>query len=103
MSFVIFLIFPQLKNCHFILLTLGFLVLWNVGRPEIIIFIIMHTKNIKVNKGYVEKIRETTGTEIQSQHWGGNTKLSMEGIAVEYFTNSIDHGSNEKNLSFMHI
>ena len=25
--------------------------------------------------------------EIQSQHWGGNRQLSMEGIAVEYFTN----------------
>ena len=31
------------------------------------------------------KISKTTGIEIQSQHWGGNKQLSMEGIADEYF------------------
>ena len=33
-----------------------------------------------------------TCIEIQSQHWGGNRQLSMEGIAVEYFPTSIDTG-----------
>ena len=51
---------------------------------------------IKSKKYYAEKISETTGIEIQSQHWGGNRQFSMEGITVEYFPNSIYHGSNEK-------
>ena len=37
----------------------------------------------------------TSGIEIQSQHWGGNRQLSMEGIDVEYFPISIDPSKNE--------
>ena len=36
-----------------------------------------------------------TGIEIQSQRWGGIRKLSLEGIAVGYFPNSVDIGINE--------
>ena len=43
--------------------------------------------NKKPKKYYAEQFSKTTGIEIQSQHWGGNRKLSMEGIAVEYFLN----------------
>ena len=53
-------------------------------------------KKINLNKLYAEKFSKTTGIEIQSQHWGVNGELSMEGIAVEYFTNPIDPSINEK-------
>ena len=43
--------------------------------------------NLRLKKDYAEKFSKTTGIEIQSQHWGGNSQLSMEGISVEYFTN----------------
>ena len=46
---------------------------------------------------YAEKFSETTGIEIQSQHWGVNRQLSMEGIAVEYVPLSIDPSNNEEN------
>ena len=59
--------------------------------------------NINLNKYYAEKIIETTGIEIQIQPWCVNRQLSIEGIAVGYILNSIDHGSNEKNLDFIHI
>ena len=32
---------------------------------------------MKLKKFYSEIFSETTGIEIQSQHWGGNRKLSM--------------------------
>ena len=41
--------------------------------------------------------------EIQSQRWGENRQLSMEGITDEFFSNSIDPGSNEKNNDFIYI
>ena len=53
---------------------------------------------IKLKKDYAEALSQKTGIRTQSQYWGENKKLSMEGIAVEYFTNSVDHGSNEKNI-----
>ena len=43
--------------------------------------------NLKLNKYYAEKFSETTGIEIQSQHWGRNIQLLMEGIYVEYLPN----------------
>ena len=46
--------------------------------------------NIKLNKYYTENSENfstTTSIEIKSQHWGGNGQLSMEDIAVEYFSN----------------
>ena len=49
-----------------------------------IVSMIMHKKT-SPKKYYSEKSNETTGIEIQSQYWGGNTQLSMEGIVVEYF------------------
>ena len=45
---------------------------------------IMHKINIKQKKDYAEKVRGKNGIEIQSQYWGVNRSLSMEGIAVEY-------------------
>ena len=47
---------------------------------------------------YAEKFSEATGIQIQSQHWGGNRKLSMEAITVEYFPTSVDTGNNEENF-----
>ena len=41
--------------------------------------------NLRLKKDYAEKFSKTTGIEIQSQHWGRNRQLSMEGIDVEYF------------------
>ena len=41
--------------------------------------------NLKIY--YAEKFSKTTSKEIQSQNWGGNKKLSMEGIVAEYFIN----------------
>ena len=46
-----------------------------------------------------KKDNETTVIEIQSQHWGGNRQLSMEGIAVDYDPNSIDLGRKEYNMN----
>ena len=37
---------------------------------------------IKLKKYYAEKFNETTGIEIPSRNSGGNSQLSMEGIAV---------------------
>ena len=56
--------------------------------------------NTNLKKYYSEKFSETTGIEIQSQHWGGNIKLSMEGIAVECFPTSIDPGINGEKYEF---
>ena len=63
----------------------GFLIKLNVGRLEVIVSTLIHQKIYK-RKYYAEKFSKTTGIEIQSQHWGGNRQLSMEGIDVEYFT-----------------
>ena len=46
------------------------------------------------------KFSETTGIEIQSQHWGVNIQLSMKGVAVENFTSSSDPGKNEGKSEF---
>ena len=53
--------------------------------------------NINLKKVYAEKFRDTTVIEIQGQNCGGNRKLSIEGIAIEYFPNSIDPGVNKKS------
>ena len=58
--------------------------------------IINQKVNINLKKYYEEKFSTSTGIGIQSQHWGENRSLSMEVIAVEYFPNSMDSGSNEK-------
>ena len=58
---------------------------------------------IKLKKYYSDKFSETTGVEIQSQHWSGNMYLSIKDIAVQYFLSSIDHGDNKENLNFIHI
>ena len=50
--------------------------------------------NIKLKKYYAEIFSETTSIEIKIQHKGRNRQLSMEGIAVEYFTNSFEPSSN---------
>ena len=48
----------------------------------------------------MQKISAKNGIEIQIQHWGGNRKLSMEGIAIEYFPISIDTHNNEEKSEF---
>ena len=60
-------------------------------------------KEFKVKKGLFRKSSEVTGKEIQSQNWGGNRKLSIEGIAVEYFPTSVDIGKNEENMNSIPI
>ena len=50
----------------------------------------------KVKEKLCRKFQWKTGIEVQSKDWGGNRQLSMEGIAVEYFMNSINPGSNKK-------
>ena len=62
-----------------------------------IVSMIMNKKYIRLKKDYAEKFSEATGIEIQIKNWAGNRKLSMEDISVEYFTNIIDPGSNEKS------
>ena len=67
---------------------LGFVIKWNVLRLNMIVFMKIHAKfHLKLKKYYAETISKTTGIEIQSQHWGENFHLSMEGIAVKYFPN----------------
>ena len=61
---------------------------------------IIHKKQYKVKEILCRKFRETTGIEIQSQHWGGNRQLSTEGIAVEYFTISLHPVRNEEKSEF---
>ena len=39
--------------------------------------------NLRLKKDHADKFSETTGIEIQSQHWGGNRKLPVEVIADE--------------------
>ena len=52
----------------------------------------------------MRKVQQKNGIEIQSQNWGGNRQLSMEGIAVEYLPSSIDPGNNkEKYLIHSYI
>ena len=46
-------------------------------------------KNTRLNKYYYKKLSKTTGIDIQSHHWGGNRRLSMEVIAVEYDPTSL--------------
>ena len=55
-------------------------------------FLNINSYNIYINlkKDYSEKINKTTGIETKIQHWDGNSKLSMEGISVEYFPTSVD-------------
>ena len=53
-----------------------------------------NTSKKRLKKYYAEKFSKTTSIEIQSQHLGENRQLSMEDIAVEYFTNSIGPASN---------
>ena len=58
--------------------------------------------NIKLKRDYAETFSETNVIEIQRQHWGGNSKLSIEGVVIEYFPNSFDQGGNE-NMNLIHI
>ena len=60
----------------------------------------MQGKELKLKKYYAEKFSETTGKEIQSQHWGGNRKLSTEGIAVDYFSDTVDSVIKETRPKF---
>ena len=63
---------------------------------------LMHQKQYL--KNYAEEFSKKNGIKIQSKHWGGTRKLSMEGIAVEYFPSSIDNGNNnEKYELFPYI
>ena len=42
-----------------------------------------HLGDIGVKKDFVEKFLEAGGVQIQSEHWGENRMLSMEGVTVE--------------------
>ena len=46
--------------------------------------------NLNLKNDYAEKFSEATGIEIQIPHWGGNRKLLMESIDVEYFITGIN-------------
>ena len=54
----------------------------------------------KFKNNYAEKISESTDIGIQSQHWGGNRQISMEGIAVKYFSSSFVPGYNRVKSEF---
>ena len=68
---------PQYKNYHFILLLLGLLVQGNVGRLEMIVFMIMYQKQYKVRERLFRKISEklvykyksSIGAEIGNYQW----------------------------------
>ena len=66
------------------------------------IFVKVYVKN-KIKEILCRKFSETTDIEIQIQHCGVNMELSMEGIVVEYFSNSDDPCRNEKDQNFIHI
>ena len=40
---------------------------------------------IRVGKYYAEKYGDSTSLQIQSQHWGGECQLFIEGVAFDYF------------------
>eukprot|EP00957_Ditylum_brightwellii_P173949 13243488-Ditylum_brightwellii.AAC.1 len=42
-------------------------------------------KDIKSRRVYTEKLVGTFPEEIQSEHFGGNTSLFIEGVALEYY------------------
>ena len=46
--------------------------------------------NLKLKKYHAGKFSKTTGIEIQIHNWGGNSQLSVEGIAVNYYPNPVD-------------
>ena len=58
---------------------------------------------MKQKKDYAETFRETTVIETQSQHWGGNRQLYMEGIALEYFTGTDNIKINVSKYEFYSI
>ena len=41
--------------------------------------------DMQSKRDYAERLTEDTGVQIQSQHWGANCSLSMEGQAIEYW------------------
>ena len=47
-----------------------------MGITDVILFKTIGKNKLKLKKDYAEFISETTGIEIQSQHWGGNRKLT---------------------------
>ena len=56
--------------------------------------------NLKLNHYYAKKISETTGIWIQSQYWGANRQLSMEGIYIEYFPKIVNLGRKEAKSEY---
>ena len=49
-----------------------------------------YKKYIKWGRDYSERLVETFSTEIQSENFGGNNYLSIEGVALEYYKNNSD-------------
>ncbi len=47
-------------------------------------------KDIKVRRDYTDRLVAEFAKEIQTEHFGGNQTLSMEGIAMEYVETSND-------------
>eukprot|EP00957_Ditylum_brightwellii_P000283 22266-Ditylum_brightwellii.AAC.1 len=64
-----------------------------------------HEKNdIKVQHDFVDRLVPAFLTEIQSEHFGGNPALSMQGLAMEYIDAS--DSLNEQKVSkgnFIHF
>ena len=64
-SFMTHFTLPQYKNCNFILLMSKNLVQMNVGRLEILFFMITHRKDIKLKNDYAEQFIKTTVKQME--------------------------------------
>ena len=52
---------------------------------------------------YAKQIRETTVIKIQSQNWGVNRTISMEGVSVEFFQVGCILVAMKKHPNLIHI
>ena len=50
-------------------------------------------KDIKSRRDYAERLVAVFAEEIQSEHFGGNTSLSIEGFALEYYPEDNNNGN----------
>ena len=85
---------PTIEKLSFHIDHVGIICSMECGNTKNDCFRANSPKKYEVLKALCRKTTKVTGTEIQSQHWGGNRKLSMEVIAVEYSPSSIDNGNN---------
>ena len=68
-----------------------------------IVTMIMHHIYIYLKTIYAKQIRETTVIKIQSQNWGVNRTISMEGISVEFFQVGCILVAMKKHPNLIHI